>query len=250
MAQPVPVANLPIHTPDRPVRWAADQFLEGVVILMDKPKGWSSFDVVRFVRNRVPVRKVGHAGTLDPMATGLLVLCCGRATRSIEQFQSFRKRYLTTIRLGEETASYDAETPVEGTAPVHHLTEELFRHTIESTFLGEQMQQPPIFSALKREGIRNYKRARAGERERPSSRLVSLYEAKINRFLLPEMDVDLLCGKGFYVRSFAHDLARSVGSCGHLTSLRRTETGSLHVRDAWTPEALNEWIRVNVNETD
>ncbi|MGM0506132.1 MAG: tRNA pseudouridine(55) synthase TruB [Bacteroidota bacterium] len=242
MALPVPVSELPFHTPGHPVEWTIDRFREGVVIPMDKPKGWSSFDVVRFVRNRVPVRKVGHAGTLDPMATGLLILCCGRATRSIEQFQSYRKRYLATIRLGEETASYDAETVGERTAPVDHLTAEAIQNKIDSDFLGEQMQQPPIFSALKREGVRNYKRARSGDRTRPEPRLVELYEATLTRFELPEIEIDLVCGKGFYVRSLAHDLAISLASLGHLTSLRRTETGSVHIRDAWTPSELNEWI--------
>lgn len=243
MARSVPVSDLPLHTPGALVEWTTDRFRDGVVIAVDKPKGWSSFDVVRFVRNRVPVRKVGHAGTLDPMATGLLILCCGRATRSIEQFQSFRKRYLATIQMGEETASYDAETPVEASCPVDHLTEEEMHQRITSSFLGKQMQQPPIFSALKRAGVRNYVRARAGDRTRPEPRVVQLFEAEIARFSLPEVDVDLQCGKGFYVRSFAHDLARSLGSCGYLTKLRRTETGPIHVRDAWTPESLDEWVR-------
>lgn len=250
MARSVPVSDLPLHTPGEPVDWTTDRFSDGVVIPLDKPKGWSSFDVVRFVRNRVPARKVGHAGTLDPMATGLLILCCGRATRSIDQFHSFRKRYLATIQMGEETASYDAETTIEATGPVDHLTEEEMNHQVESSFLGEQMQQPPIFSALKRAGVRNYVRARAGDRTRPEPRLVQLFEAEITRFSLPEVDVNLQCGKGFYVRSFAHDLARSLGSCGHLTQLRRTETGSIHVRDAWTPDRFDEWVREQGNEVE
>lgn len=250
MAQTIPVSDLPCHTPSSPVEWTEEVFREGVMIPMDKPKGWSSFDVVRFVRNRIPIRKIGHAGTLDPMASGLLILCCGRATRSIEQFQAFQKRYLATLRFGEETASYDAETEVEATAPYDHVTVDEIGTCIDSRFLGERIQQPPIFSALKQNGVRNYERARAGERERPPGRPVHLYRAEVVRFELPLVELDLICGKGFYVRSLAHDLAQALQSAAHLTDLKRIETGPVHLQDAWTPEALNHWLQSRRDETD
>lgn len=211
--------------------------LERVVLPIDKPYGWSSFKVIRRLRRILGIRKIGHAGTLDPMATGMLICLVGRATKMMERFMQLPKSYEGVIRLGETTPSYDAETEVELRQDVDHLTPSDLE-AARAMFVGEIDQLPPMYSAVKVGGERLYKKARRGEEiERRPRRVV------IDRFTIGERDgadvpfrVD--CSKGTYIRSLAHDFGQALGVGAHLVALRRTAIGPFSVDDAWTIEAL------------
>lgn len=211
--------------------------LERAVIPIDKPAGWSSFKVIRQLRRILGVRKIGHAGTLDPMATGLLICLVGRATKLMERFMGLPKEYEGVIRLGEVTPSYDAETEVAERNPIDHLT----RDDLEAArikFLGEVEQLPPMYSAVKVGGERLYKKARRGETIERRPRLVT-----IDRFHVGEMDgrdvsFQVNCSKGTYIRTLAHDFGGQLGAGGHLVALRRTAIGPFSVETAWTIDAL------------
>ncbi len=215
-----------------------DQLPDGFAILIDKPKGITSFGAIRRLRRVFGIKKVGHAGTLDPMATGLLIVLVGRnATREQDRFMGLPKEYSGTIRLGESTASYDAETPVEESTSTDHLTEANLE-TARRKFVGEIEQVPPIYSAIKVGGERLYKKARRGETVDIKTRHVA-----INRFDITDRrgsDVDFLvhCSKGTYIRSLAHDLGEELGVGGHLVALRREAIGEYRVDDAWQLDAL------------
>lgn len=207
----------------------------GEIILMDKPVGWSSFDVVKFVRNRVSFKKVGHAGTLDPLATGLLICCCGKATKTISQFQDLKKEYLTTITFGGSTPSYDAGTDIDETAEWEHIQKKDIESVLQEQFTGEILQKPPIYSALRKNGKRLYTYARKGQDVDIQPRPVTVYEICIEDISLPEVTLKITCGKGTYVRSIAHDLALTLESRAHVSQLRRTKTGVYTVKDAYEP---------------
>lgn len=218
-------------------------FLGGATLLVDKPKGWTSFDVVNKIRyalrNRLSVKKikVGHAGTLDPMATGLLIICTGKATKSLAQLQGLSKTYTGTIFFGGSTLSYDAETEIDQHFPTDHITGALLE-TARQQFLGEIEQVPPIFSAIKVDGQPLYKKARRGEKVEVKSRRVSIYAFDLTRTELPEVDFQVHCSKGTYIRSLAYDLGRAVGSGAHLTALRRTTIGNFSIENAWVLDKL------------
>ena len=210
---------------------------EGGVLLVDKPATWTSFDVVNKVRGTLRVRKVGHAGTLDPMATGLLILCSGRMTKSIDRYQALVKMYEGTMRLGGITPSYDAETPVEDERSVSGITAEAVREAA-ARFTGDIEQLPPMYSAVKVKGQRLYKLARKGQEVERAARKVHVARFDIEEVAIPDVGFTVVCSKGTYVRTLANDLGQVLGCGAYLASLRRTAIGTLHVSDAWSMEAI------------
>ena len=213
---------------------------EGVGLLMDKPAGWSSFDVIRKLRGLLSIRKIGHAGTLDPMATGLLICLVGRpATKQMEHFMGLPKTYEGTLRLGEVTPSYDAETDVSERHPWAHVTEaELER--VGAQFTGTITQRPPMYSAVKVKGERLYKKARRGETVERPPRVVTIHALDWTGRDGADVSFRIECSKGTYVRSLAHDVGQALGCGAHLVRLRRTAIGPHRVDRAWTPEQLEE----------
>lgn len=241
MAKPIPLDKLPVFTNRVNFFPEKQAFTEGAVIPVDKPKEWSSFDVVKYIRNRIPVRKVGHAGTLDPLATGLLLLCCGRATKSISQIQEAPKTYIAEITFGASTPSFDAATNINDNSSWDHLSEEELDRTIKQNYLGEIVQVPPVYSALWKDGQRMYKLARKGIDVKPEPRQVVVHSISILNCELPRLTLEIKSGKGFYVRSLASDLGRSLGTLGYLSNLRRIKTGAFSVTDAWSVEGFKQW---------
>lgn len=218
-------------------------FIAGATLLVDKPNGWTSFDVVNKIRyklrHRLGVRKikVGHAGTLDPMATGLLIICTGKATKTLNRLQNLDKTYTGTLRLGATTPSFDAETHIDQTYPYEHITHEDIEAARHS-FIGSIQQVPPVFSAIKVDGQPLYKRARRGEKVEVAARSVNIYELTFTRIELPEIDFCVRCSKGTYIRSLAHDLGQALNSGAYLTALCRTRIGPYQLSDAWNLENL------------
>ena len=234
----VGTTDVPVIGRDELDQIDAERLLDpGAVLLVDKPQGWTSFDVVAKCRGIMRVRKVGHTGTLDPMATGLLVLCFGRATKLVEQLQAEEKEYIGTIRFGATTPTDDADSEENATFPTDHLTEETIR-AAAATFLGESLQRPPMFSARKVGGERLYKMARRGETVEIAPRAITVTAFEITAVELPVVHVRIVCSKGTYIRSLARDLGTAVGSGAYLTALRRTRSGDLHVDRAATIEQI------------
>lgn len=212
---------------------------EGMLLVIDKPTTWTSFDVVAKVRRMLNVKKVGHTGTLDPMATGLLVLCLGKATKLADRIQAGIKEYTGTIRLDATTTTDDAEGDVIQEFTTENLTRDLIEEAVGS-FLGESLQHPPMFSARKVGGQRLYKLARRGEHVEVPAKPIMIYNFEITRIELPEIDMRIVCSKGTYIRSIARDLGSKLGSGGFLSALRRIRSGDFHVSDAVTIEMLRE----------
>lgn len=212
-------------------------FLAGQTLLFDKPKGWTSFDVVKKVRGTIRIKKVGHAGTLDPLATGLLILCTGKHTKLIQGIQDAEKEYIATFKLGATTPSYDAEFPEENITDASHITREQVVEAMKA-FVGPIEQVPPIFSAIKVDGQRAYKAARKGEALTLKSRRVHIYQFDLlDQETTPgEYVVLIRCSKGTYIRSLAHDLGQSLGVGAYLSDLQRTRIGSYELKDAWQVE--------------
>ena len=212
-------------------------FETGEILLLDKPLTWTSFDVVRKVKNALRIKKIGHAGTLDPLATGLLILCTGRKTKDIDQIQAQEKEYTGTIRLGETTPSFDLETAVDMARPYVHLTpEQITAATLP--FVGIIEQTPPLFSAVKIDGKRAYEIARQGLEAEIKSKTVEIKTFEITRLALPEVDFRVVCSKGTYIRSLARDLGVALGCGAHLTRLVRTRIGEYQVADAFSLDAI------------
>ncbi|MEQ8706503.1 MAG: tRNA pseudouridine(55) synthase TruB [Phaeodactylibacter sp.] len=222
-------------------------FKAGTTLLVDKPQGWTSFDVVNKVRYKIKHRlkvkkiKVGHSGTLDPMATGLLILCTGKFTKTLHQLQGLSKAYTGTMYLGATTPSYDAESEVQDRFPTAHITPELIEQARQQ-FLGKIQQVPPMFSAIKVDGQPLYKKARKGETVEIEPREVEIFDFKITRIDLPEIDFEVSCSKGTYIRSLAHDFGKALNSGAYLTALRRTKVGDFDIQDAWSLDQLVEFI--------
>lgn len=212
-------------------------FEAGEVLLLDKPLTWTSFDVVRKVKNTLRIKKIGHAGTLDPLATGLLILCTGKKTKEIDQIQAQEKEYTGTFRLGQTTPSFDLETPVDAELPYAQLTEDEIR-AATAPFVGLIAQTPPLFSAVKVNGERAYEVARRGDEAEIKSKQVTIREFEITRIALPEVDFRVTCSKGTYIRSLARDFGATLGCGAHLTKLVRTRIGEYRVEDALTMEAV------------
>lgn len=224
MAKVIPLEELPIFSLSNPPDPDFD-YAEGAAFLINKPKGWSSFKVVKFLRKCLDLRKIGHAGTLDPMATGLLILCCGKGTRTISEFQEASKKYDGEITFGSSTPSYDAETTPDVRAPFNHLTKDKIQEVINGYFSGQIIQIPPMYSALKHEGKPLYKLARKGKEVKRKPRQVILHETKILECNLPRLKLYIHCSKGTYIRSIAHDIAKELQTAGHLIALERTAIG-------------------------
>jgi tRNA pseudouridine55 synthase len=214
-------------------------FHEGKILLLDKPLGWTSFDLVNKVRNSIRKAyglkgkgiKVGHAGTLDPLATGLMLICTGRMTKQIEQFAGLDKVYTGTFVLGASTPSFDLEKEVDASYPIAHITEESIRETAKQ-FMGWQEQVPPLFSAKKIDGKRAYEYARKGENVEIKTSKIEISEFEISRIALPEVDFRIRCSKGTYIRSIARDFGLALDSGAYLTNLRRTSIGNMDIKDA------------------
>lgn len=226
-----------------------EDYLNGQTLLIDKPLEWSSFQVVNklrwLIRKQFNIKKikVGHAGTLDPLASGLLLICTGKFTKTINELQGQIKEYTGTISLGGTTPSYDLETEVDQKFPTEHITSELIQKATEQ-FIGEIDQFPPIFSALKKDGKRLYEYARKGEEVEIKSRRIEINEFEITAIDLDTLKVDfrVVCSKGTYIRSLAHDFGKALNSGAHLSALRRTKIGDYHVDNAITPEAFEAMI--------
>ncbi len=230
-------AELPFPLVTRTTDLSAVDWAAGAVVLVDKPRDWSSFRAVSRLRRVAGLRKIGHAGTLDPLATGLLILCTGRATRSIDRFMGLPKVYTGTIRLGGTTASYDAEMPVEHETPTDHLTPTDITAALP-LFIGEIRQTPPMFSAIKQNGTALYKLARKGETVERPERTVTVTSFELTRIALPDLDFRIACSKGTYIRSIAHDLGAALGVGGYLAALRRTHIGDFSADDGLTADQL------------
>ncbi len=208
------------------------------IILFDKPIGWSSFKAVKAVRKRLNIKKVGHAGTLDPLASGLLVLCLNRATKSISQIQELRKTYNAEVRFGASTPSYDAGTEIDENASFEHISRQMIEGELARSFSGDIEQIPPMYSALKKNGQRLYKLARKGKTVEREPRKVTIFNTELHSYNAPFLELTIECSKGTYVRSIAHDLGINVGSRAYLAGLRRTKIGTFDVRNALKVEDL------------
>lgn len=231
-----------------------EDYLEGQILLIDKPLKWSSFQAVNKLKFglikelKLPKKfKIGHAGTLDPLASGLLIICTGKFTKRIEELQGQAKEYTGTITVGATTPSYDLETEVNETFPTEHITEGLIHETLPQ-FIGEIDQKPPVFSAIKKDGKRLYESARAGIEVEIKTRKVTVSEFEITRIALPEIDFRIVCSKGTYIRSIAYDFGLALNSGGHLTALRRTKIGDYSVENGVEPEAFIEALQQSPSE--
>ena len=223
----------------------AEDYLSGQVLLIDKPLHWTSFQAVNKLRWEIRQAfnikkiKVGHAGTLDPLATGLLVICTGKMTKQIDTFQGQIKEYTGTIVLGSTTPSFDLETEINETFSTKHISEELI-HKTTSQFIGEIEQFPPIFSAIKKDGKRLYEFARAGEAVEIKSRKITIEAFEITKIDGNNLNFRIVCSKGTYIRSLANDFGKALNSGGHLSALRRTKIGSFKVSNALSIDAFIE----------
>ena len=221
----------------------AQDYLDGQVLLIDKPLKWTSFQVVNKLRWQIRQAfnlkkiKVGHAGTLDPLATGLLIICTGKMTKQINTFQEQIKTYTGKLELGSTTPSYDLETEIDQRFATDHITNNMIHETINE-FRGEIDQFPPVFSALKKEGKRFYEFARAGEKVEINSRKVTIYNFQILNIKNKTVNFSVTCSKGTYIRSLAHDFGKALKSGAHLTELRRTKIGSFNVENAASIESF------------
>lgn len=225
-------------------------FINGATLLVDKPQGWTSFDVVNKIRYRLKHRlkvkkiKVGHAGTLDPMATGLLVICTGKFTKKLQNLQGLDKTYTGTMTLGATTPSYDQETSIDETFPIDHIDKALIEENRQQ-FLGEISQIPPMFSAIKVDGQPLYKKARKGETVEVQPRKVLITSFDITHIDIPSLDFEVTCSKGTYIRSLANDFGKALQSGAYLSALRRTRIGPYKIEDAWNLEHLIELLEMN-----
>ncbi len=213
-------------------------YQQGKILLIDKPLTWSSFQAVNKIKYALKRKynlpksfKIGHAGTLDPLATGLLIICTGKFTKRIPELQGMVKEYTGTFHVGATTPSYDLETEIDQTFPTEHITEELIKETTKQ-FIGEIDQKPPVFSAIKKDGKRMYEHARKGEEVEIATRKVTIHEFEITRIALPEVDFRVVCSKGTYIRSLAYDFGLALESGAHLSALRRTKIGAFSVENA------------------
>ena len=230
-------------------------FIEGEILSFDKPYGWTSFAVVNKVRYhlcrklKVKKLKVGHAGTLDPLATGVMIVCTGRATKRIEELQSDTKEYVATIMLGATTPSFDLEKPIDAYYPTDHITPELVAQALNQ-FKGTIQQIPPSFSACKVGGSRAYELARKGKQVDIKPKTLTIDEMELLECNLPEIKIRVVCSKGTYIRALARDIGEALKSGAHLTALRRTRVGNVTVNQCLNPETFPEWLEnIIVGET-
>jgi tRNA pseudouridine55 synthase len=229
-----------------------NRFQEGEILLINKPLGWTSFDAVKKIRNIISREtgikkiKVGHAGTLDPLADGLLIICTGRFTKKIEQFQEMEKEYTGTFYLGATTPSFDKETEVDHTWDIGHLTEQMIRNCAQS-FIGESNQVPPLFSAIKTDGVRAYHHARNQDNIELKARRITITRFDLIRIEPPEADFLVTCSKGTYIRALARDFGQALNCGAHLTRLTRTRIGSYVLADAVDLREFEQELRESHN---
>lgn len=222
-------------------------FVSGEIIPINKPYTWTSFQIVNKVRYHLSRKygikrfKVGHAGTLDPLATGVLLLCTGKATKRIEELQNHTKEYVAEITLGATTPSYDLEHPVNATFPYEHITKDMVEETLKR-FIGTIAQRPPLFSACKVDGKRAYDLARGGSDMQLAPKQIRIDEIELLDYDLPRIKIRVVCGKGTYIRSLARDIGEALNSGGHLSDLQRTRIGNYRIENCITPEAFQEWL--------
>ncbi|MBR4995157.1 MAG: tRNA pseudouridine(55) synthase TruB [Alistipes sp.] len=223
-------------------------FREGYIAVIDKPLEWTSTDVVRKIKyalvNRLGYKKIkiGHAGTLDPLATGVLLICIGKATKMVNALQSEEKEYITELELGATTPSHDMEHPIDCRYPTEHITRELIEQALPS-LTGERLQAPPIYSAKKVEGVRAYEFARAGEEVELKKALINIYEIEILDFTMPYLKLRVRCSKGTYIRSLAYEIGQALNSGAYLRSLRRTRSGGFTAENGWNLENFMEKLK-------
>lgn len=220
-------------------------FKEGYIAIIDKPLEWTSTDVVRKIKYALQHRlgykkiKIGHAGTLDPLATGVLIVCIGKATKMVNDLQAEEKEYVADIELGATTPSYDLEHPIDKYYPTDHITREKIEQALRD-LSGERLQAPPIYSAKKVEGVRAYEFARAGEEVELKKALINIYEMEILSLEMPHLKIRVRCSKGTYIRSLAHEIGQALDSGAHLTGLRRTRSGGFTAENGWKLENFME----------
>jgi tRNA pseudouridine55 synthase len=219
-------------------------FETGELLLIDKPLTWTSFDVVGKIRNSIRIKKikVGHAGTLDPLATGLLIVCTGKLTKKVDEYMTEDKEYIGTFHIGSTTPSYDLETEIDQHFPIDHIGSEDIIKAAES-FLGSIDQVSPAYSAIRIDGERAYHKARRGETVNIKSRTVEIKEFEITNIELPKIDFRIRCSKGTYIRSIAQDFGKKLNSGAHLSALRRTKSGIFAIEDAWNLDELIQRIK-------
>ena len=221
--------------------------LEGEILYIDKPLHWSSFDAVKRVRGimarrlKIKKMKVGHAGTLDPLATGVMIVCTGRATKRIDELQAHTKEYVATIALGATTPSFDLETEIDATFPTEHITREMVEDVLKK-FTGRIEQVPPAFSACKIDGKRAYKMARKGKEVELKAKILIIDEIELLEYSQQSIVVRVVCSKGTYIRALARDIGQALNSGGHLTALRRTRVGDVKVEDCLTVDQAVEML--------
>ena len=222
-------------------------FKEGEILYFDKPLGWTSFKVVGHARYRIcrhigeKKLKVGHAGTLDPLATGVMIVCTGKATKRIEEFQGHTKEYVATIRLGATTPSFDLEHEIDATYPTEHITQEMVEETLKQ-FVGSIEQVPPAFSACMVNGKRAYDLARKGQEVELKAKTLVIDEIELLEYAMPDIKVRVVCSKGTYIRALARDIGQALQSGAHLIALRRTRVGDVRVEQCLNPLDFKEWI--------
>ena len=231
----------------------AEDYLKGQILFIDKPLNWTSFQVVNKIRwairkkFRIRKIKVGHAGTLDPLATGLLIICTGKFTKKLNEFQAAAKEYTGKITLGATTPSYDLETAIDKTFETAHISEESIRETAHR-LTGIITQTPPLYSAIKQDGVRLYEIARKGEETKVNARQVEIFSFEITKIDMPDVHFKILCSKGTYIRSIAHDFGKMLQSGAHLTELVRTKSGDFDLDEALS---LDEFLeRLNPQDAD
>ena len=223
-------------------------FKEGYIAIIDKPLEWTSTDVVRKIKYALQHLlgykkiKIGHAGTLDPLATGVLIVCIGKATKMVNELQAEQKEYVADIVLGATTPSYDLEHPIDKYYPTEHITREKIEQALRD-LTGERLQAPPIYSAKKVEGVRAYEFARAGEEVELKKALINIYEMEILSLEMPLLRIRVRCSKGTYIRSLAHEIGMALDSGAHLSALRRTRSGGFTAENGWKLEDFMEKLR-------
>ena len=221
-------------------------FLTGEIIPIDKPYRWTSFGIVAKVRWLLGEKmqckvKVGHAGTLDPLATGVILLCTGRATKRIEELQAHTKEYIATLKLGATTPSFDMEHPEDSVYPTEHITREFVEETLKQ-FIGQIQQVPPIFSACKINGEHAYHKARRGQEVKLNPKTITIHEIEILHFEMPQLILRIVCSKGTYIRALARDLGQALHSGAYLTALKRTRIGDYRLQDCLELENVGPWL--------
>ena len=225
----------------KPIPPALIPFLEGKVLLIDKPLNWTSFDMVKKVRWLTKIMKVGHAGTLDPLATGLLIICTGKFTKQINEFMGMQKEYTGSLVLGATTASYDLEQEPENFKSIDTVTELAIQEATKQ-FIGTILQMPPQHSAIKKDGKRLYESARQGIEVKVDPRQITIEQFEITKIDLPNVEFRVLCSTGTYIRSLVHDFGQALGVGAYMSGLRRTKIGTFNVEDAIQWEALEKEI--------